>query len=70
MVMKALEDECYVVIKAYKSIISEIWRDVFVLAYIVCTFYPYIESTDSMIPRALHKSILLYQEHISRFPPE
>ena len=40
--MKALEDERYVVIKAYKSVVSEIWRDIFVLAYIACTSYPYI----------------------------
>ena len=34
MVMKTLEDERYVVIKAYKCTVSEIWRDSFVLAYI------------------------------------
>ena len=38
--MKTLEDERYVVIKAYKCTVSEIWRDFFVLAYIVCTSYP------------------------------
>ena len=49
--MKTLEDERYVVIKAYKCAVSEIWRDFFILAYIACTSYPYIiiESTDSMI---------------------
>ena len=31
--MKTLEDERYVVIKAYKCTVSEIWRDSFVLAY-------------------------------------
>ena len=44
--MKTLEDERYVVIKAYKCTVSEIWRDSFVLAYIACTSYPYIQSTD------------------------
>ena len=40
--MKTLEDERYVVIKAYKCTVSEIWRDSFVLACIACTSYPYI----------------------------
>ena len=30
--MKTLEDDWYVVIKAYKCTVSEIWRDFFVLA--------------------------------------
>ena len=30
LVMKTLEDEWYVVIKAYKCTVSEIWRDSFV----------------------------------------
>ena len=38
--MKTLKDERYVVIKAYKFTISEIWRDFFVLAYIACTRIP------------------------------
>ena len=42
LVMKTLEDERYVVIKAYKCTVSEIWRDFFVLACIACTSYPYI----------------------------
>ena len=42
LVMKTPEDERYVVIKAYKCTVSEIWRDFFVLAYIACTSYPYI----------------------------
>ena len=42
LVMKTLEDERYVVIKAYKCSVSEIWRDFFGLACIVCTSYPYI----------------------------
>ena len=42
LVMKTLEDERYVVTKAYKCTVSEIWRDFVVLAYIVCPSYPYI----------------------------
>ena len=51
LVMKTLEDERYVVIKAYKCTVSQIWRDFFVLACIACTSYPYIatESTDSVM---------------------
>jgi len=40
--MKALEDERYVVIKAYKFTVFEIWRDFNVLPYIACPRYPYI----------------------------
>jgi len=40
--MKTLEDEQYVVIKAYKFTIFEIWRDFNVLSYIACPRYPYI----------------------------
>ena len=42
MVMKTLEDEQYVVIKAYKFTVLEIWRDFNVLSYIACPRYPYI----------------------------
>ena len=42
MVIKALEDEWYVVIKAYKLTVFEILRDFFVLSYIACPRYPYI----------------------------
>ena len=42
--MKALEDEQYVVTKAYKFIIIEIWRDFIVLSYIACPRYPHIRS--------------------------
>ena len=49
LVMKTLEDERYVVmIKAYKCTVSEIWRDSFVLAYIACTSYPYIQSLPTL----------------------
>ena len=48
LVMKTLEDERYVVIKAYKCTVSEIWRDFFVLAYIACTSYPYIQSLPTL----------------------
>ena len=40
--MKTLEDEQYVVIKAYKFTVFEIWRDFNVLPYIACPRYPYI----------------------------
>ena len=51
MVMKILENEWYVVVKAYKLAVFEIFRDFFVLPYIAFLCYPYvhIESTDSMI---------------------
>ena len=42
LVMKTLEDEQYVVIKAYKFTVFEIWRDFNVLPYIACPRYPYI----------------------------
>ena len=42
MVIKTLEDEWYVVIKAYKLTVFEILRDFFVLSYIACPRYPYI----------------------------
>ena len=49
--MKTLEDERYVVIKAYKCTVSEIWRDSFVLASIYCVYVVslHTESTDSVI---------------------
>ena len=46
--MKTLEDERYVVIKAYKCTVSEIWRDSYVLAYIACSSYPYIQSLPTL----------------------
>ena len=42
LVLKTLEDEQYVVIKAYKFTVFEIWRDFNVLSYIACPRYPYI----------------------------
>jgi len=36
------KDQPYVVIKAYKFIVFEIWRDFNVLSYIACPRYPYI----------------------------
>jgi len=42
LVIKTLEDEWYVVIKAYKLTFFEILRDFFVLSYIACPRYPYI----------------------------
>ena len=40
--MKTLDNEWYVVIKAYKLTVFEIWRDFNVLSYIPCPRYPYI----------------------------
>ena len=40
--MKTLDDEWYIVIKAYKLTIFEILRNLFVLSYIACPRYPYI----------------------------
>ena len=40
--MKTLEDEWYVVIKAYKLAVFAILGDFFVLPYIACPRYPYI----------------------------
>jgi len=40
--MKTLADEWYVVIKAYKLAVFEIFGDSFVLPYIACSRYPYI----------------------------
>ena len=61
LVMKTLEDERYVVIKAYKCTVSEIWRDSFVLAYIACSYVVslHTESTDSVIYQRPHAVILL-----------
>ena len=49
--MKTLEDERYVVIKAYKCTVSEIWRDFFVLRSIYCVYVVslHIDSTESMM---------------------
>ena len=41
-IMKTLEGEWYVVIKAYKLAVFEILGDFFVLPYIACPRYPYI----------------------------
>jgi len=40
--MKTLEDEQYVVIKAYKLTVFEILRNFFALSYLACQRYPYI----------------------------
>jgi len=42
LVIKTLDDEWYVVIKAYKLTVFEILRDFNVLSYIACPRYPYI----------------------------
>ena len=43
LVMKTLEDEQYVVIKAYNFTAFVIWRDFNVWTYSACPSYPYIE---------------------------
>ena len=40
--MKTLDNEWYVVIKAYKLTVFDISRNFFVLSYIACPRYPYI----------------------------
>ena len=49
--MKTLEDERYVVIKAYKCNVSEIWRDFLVMIGMYCVYVVslHTESTDSVI---------------------
>ena len=47
--MKTLEDEWYIVIKAYQFTVFEILRDVFVVSYFVSTLSLHVESTDSII---------------------
>jgi len=47
--MKTLEDEWYIIIKAYKISIFEILRELFVLSHITCCAILHVESTDSMI---------------------
>ena len=42
MVIKTLDDEWYVVMKAYKLTVFEILRNFFVLSYIARPRYPYI----------------------------
>ena len=54
--MKTLEDEQYVVKKAHKFTVFEIWRAFNGLSYIAC---PTLESTDSMIV-----SLIFSQLHV------
>jgi len=59
--MKTLEDEWYVVIKAYKLALYEILGDFFVLPYIACPRYPYIRVYrlyDSAIQHCLDMCVL------------
>jgi len=60
LVMKALKDEQYVVIKAYEFTVFEIWRDFNVLSYIACPYYPYIR-----IYRLYDGASVLYITHCS-----
>ena len=55
MIMKKLEDGWYIVTKAYKL------RD---FLNIVCPCYPYVESTDSMIPVFVHYESFVYKGNI------
>ena len=59
LVMKTLEDEPYVAIKAYKCTVSEIWRDFFASAYRVAAFDVTgrkTTETPSVILRFSHKT--------------
>ena len=49
LVMKTPEDERYVVIKAYKCTVSEIWRFFCISIYCVYVVSLHIDSTESMI---------------------
>ena len=64
--MKTLEDERYVVRKAYKCIVSEIWRD-FCISIYYCVYVVslHTESTDSvicisLIPTGLYRSASMH----------
>jgi len=63
LVMKALEDERYVAIKAYKF---PFFSEFFVLPYTACPHYPYIiiESTDSMKVPNSHKTNLTWTNNL------
>jgi len=50
LVMKKLENEWYIVIRALKFTVLSL----FAISYIVCPCYPYIESTNSMIGTTLY----------------
>ena len=70
--MKTLEDEQYVVIKAYKFTVFEIWRDFNVLSYIACLRYPYIRvyrlyDRDSCLHSVNGTIIVQYANHDSMF---
>ena len=57
LVMKTLEDEWYVVIKAYKLAVFEILGDFFLYCHNILRVraIPTLESTDSMITGVPHK---------------
>ena len=65
--MKTLEDDWYVVIKAYKCTVSEIWRDFFVSAYIACTLYPYIQSLPTHDGSVVIEYLTMAQIHPDTF---
>jgi len=72
LVMKTLDDEWYVVIKAYKLTVFEIWRDFNVLSYIACPRYPYIrvyrlyDSFDHMSVMMAYLNVNNKQARVSR----
>ena len=63
LVMKTLEDERYVVIKAYKCTVSEIWRDFFLYWHVlrvrrIPTYRVY--RLGDIMPREISRQHLLY----------
>jgi len=64
LVMETLEDEQYVVIKAYKFTVFEIWRDFNVLSYIACPRYPYIRVYQLHDTKQMHTNIKLIVMYI------
>ena len=73
LVMTTLEDERYVVIKAYKCTVSEIWRDFFCISiYCVYVVSLHTESTDSVIGgyNQLYIGFIVHEECTKQYLPE
>ena len=79
--MKTLEDEWYIVIKAYKLASCEILGKFLVLPYIACLRYPYvrvyglydmniIESVDSICRDSADTQYMLIQTNFSKSPKQ
>ena len=65
LVMKTLEDERYVVIKAYKCTVSEICRDFFCIGmYCVYVVSLHIDSTESMINKVNQRDNLMWSPYL------